>query len=207
MMIPAPAQPCVLPLFYLAPWPYYRYLLSGERVVIDTHEHYVRQSYRTRCEIMSPQGRLDLVIPVHGRRGGTVQDTRIDYSENWQQKHWRSLVNFYRTSAFFEFYETHFQSVYSRKVELLSEWNLELLDLSCKLLKQPVAYELSTSYMEPETGITDLRGYFNPHNREEWNRKEQVYFQVYQDKAGFKPGISIADILFNLGPQAIKFIK
>ena len=49
---------------YLAPIEYYAKLLAYDKVFIEQHDHYVKQTYRNRCTIAAPDGELVLSIPT-----------------------------------------------------------------------------------------------------------------------------------------------
>ncbi len=120
---------------YLGNLQYYSKLLSGE-AYIDLHEHYLKQSYRNRCDILSANGVLSLTVPVH-HTGGVATPTcqiRIDYSKRWQHRHWQAIVSSYRGSPYFAHYEEHFAPLYQRRFDLLSELNVTLQQTILQLL-------------------------------------------------------------------------
>ena len=49
---------------YLAPVEYYTKLLAYDKVFIEQHDHYMKQTYRNRCTIAAPDGELALSIPT-----------------------------------------------------------------------------------------------------------------------------------------------
>ena len=94
---------------------YFSCLLKADKISIDIHENYIKQSFRNRCEIYGANGKLSLIIPTV-RKGNTPQkDVRIDYGQNWQKIHWKSLESSYRSSPYFEFYEDKFIHLYEQK--------------------------------------------------------------------------------------------
>ncbi|MBK7667555.1 MAG: WbqC family protein [Sphingobacteriaceae bacterium] len=54
----------LLPTAYLPPINYFSLLLKNETVFIEEHEHFVKQTYRNRSEILSSNGLLSLSIPL-----------------------------------------------------------------------------------------------------------------------------------------------
>ncbi len=128
----------LLPTAYLGNLQYYSKLLSGE-ACIDLHEHYLKQSYRNRCDILSAGGVMSLTVPVYhtGGVGTPTREIRIDYSKRWQHRHWQAIVSAYRGSPYFAHYEEHFAPLYRQRFDLLAELNdtlqrtvLHLLDPS-----------------------------------------------------------------------------
>lgn len=49
---------------YLAPVEYYSKLLNYDKIFIEQHDHYMKQTYRNRCTIAGPEGELALSIPI-----------------------------------------------------------------------------------------------------------------------------------------------
>ena len=98
----------IFPLFYLPPVSYFSALKNHNfQFEIEKHEHFVKQTYRSRISIASPDGILDLMIPVvKGSKFHTsTKDVKISYDFKWQRLHWLGLQTCYRSSAYFEFYE------------------------------------------------------------------------------------------------------
>ena len=101
---------------YLPPIQYFSVLKKNKTVAIEHHEHFVKQTYRSRCHIYGANGMLKLSIPVmHSRERTIIKDIRISYNDNWQKLHWRSIESAYRCSPYFEYYESEFASYYSEK--------------------------------------------------------------------------------------------
>src|SRR5690606_3335495 len=101
----------IMPAFYLPPVSYFRTIhRSSLPIQLERHEHYPKQTYRTRACIYSANGKLDLIVPVQRGRGEhtKMSDVRISYEADWQRLHWMSLQTAYRSSAYFEYYEDDF---------------------------------------------------------------------------------------------------
>src|SRR5690606_26446770 len=133
----------IFPLFYLPPIEYFNKLTQTQgSILIERCEHFPKQTYRNRCSIQSPNGKLDLIIPViKGSKNHTVvKDVKISYDFDWQRLHWMSLQTSYRSSAYFEFYEDEIAPFYQRRWEYLFDYNLELFQLLLKLLKQDISW-------------------------------------------------------------------
>mgnify|MGYP006157977257 CR=1 FL=1 len=64
-------------------------LLQDPHLVLDFKEHFVKQSIRTRAEILSANGVIQLNVPIlHTAHKQTLEGLQIDYSKNWQAEHW-----------------------------------------------------------------------------------------------------------------------
>lgn len=202
----------VLSLNYLGNIQYFSKVCGGD-CVIDTHEHYQKQSYRNRCDIMTANGVAPLVIQtVKGRNfdKNSMAETRIDYSKRWQHQHWQAIVSAYRNSPYFDFYAEAFEPFYTRRYDLLVDFNKELLETVMKLLGSTVELQFSDCYVESATGIEDWRNGISPKERlrvDDPEFKSIEYWQVFGDKHPFADNLSVIDLLFCEGTNALQIIK
>jgi len=200
----------ILPIAYLAPIQYYSKLNSYNTTIIEHHEHYIKQTYRSRCNIYSPNGLQTLSVPLIKRNHRqTVKEIKISYDYDWQKLHWRSLESAYRRSPFFEYYEDDFLPFYlNKKFEYLIDWNEELQQLMLTLLKIKTNYNFTENYKATYENADDYRTILSPKepiaNDEHYTIKP--YHQVFQTKLGFIENLSIVDVLFNEGSRAKEFI-
>jgi hypothetical protein len=69
--------------------------------------------------------------------------------------------------------------------------------------------DFSNEYeINPENAI-DLRTSFSPKNKnpETELSKPIAYWQVFEDKYGKTPNLSIIDLLFNVGPESLAILR
>lgn len=197
----------LLPAFYLPPVSYFQVIQqSDQSLLMERFEHYPKQTYRTRAKIATANGILDLIVPIiHGRKDHVpMKDIRINYDFNWQRLHWLSIQTAYRSSAYFEFYEDDFVRFYEQKHDFLFDFNLEQLQLILKCLKINRSLELTAAYtsrIEP----VDYRDAIHP-KKSILAQEPKRYYQVFEDKHGFLPDLSIVDLLFNQGPQSRNYL-
>lgn len=212
----------VLTTAYFPPVEYFFAIARSGRVLIEQHEHYQKQSWRSRCRILSAGGPEDLSIPIvkEERRSRPVRDIRIDYGEPWLQHHLRAFEAAYHSSAFFDYYADDLFPVLLRKPEFLFDLNMALLEKLLDLLDLHVPVSLTESYVrDPEN---DFRARIQPKYKGEsllaeygW---EQAYYQVFvnQDpgaclsrldrESRFIPNLTILDLLSAEGPDACRFL-
>jgi hypothetical protein len=191
------------PLFYLPPVSYFSALKAVNfEFEIEKWEHFPKQTFRNRATVASPNGPLNLFIPViKGSKYHTkIKDVRISYDFKWQRLHWMSLQTCYRNSAYFEYYEDEIASFYHKQTKYLFDYNLELLQWLFKLLKQQRDLKFTEEYIKELPAAVDYRdaGRF----KTEINQNLRPYFQVFDDRNGFLPNMSFVDLLFSQGPQA-----
>jgi hypothetical protein len=197
----------VIPMFYLPPVEYFAQLNAyNPDFVIETHEHFPKQTYRNRANIYSPDGILTLVVPVvKGAKAHTsVKDVKISYGFNWQRLHWLSLQGCYRRSAYFEYYEDDFAPFYEMKETWLFDYNEKMLAILLKQLKIKAILNFTESYEADYPELTDLR--LSIHPKKEASLQQKPYFQVFEERHGFMRNMSIVDLLFNQGPQSLNYL-
>ncbi len=203
-------QTLLLPCLYFAPIQYYSKLASGHDCLIELHEHFPKQTYRTRTEICDSNGRMKLIIPLkkHPERTPT-KDIRISYDAPWQDLHWKTLESAYRSSPYFEHYEDEFSGFYKGpQFEFLAEYNLAIQEVVLRLIKLKPVIHFTASYEKTPPATTDMRGLISPKTPFVTDTLFHIkpYPQVFEPKYGFLPNLSIADLLFNEGPHAVDYL-
>ena len=139
---------------YLAPIEYYTKLLAYDKVFIEQHDHYVKQTYRNRCTIAAPDGELALSIPTvkPDTPKCPLRDIRISDHGNWRHLHWNALSSAYNHTPFFEYYKDDFRPFYEKKYEFLVDFNEDLCHLVCSLIDiQPDMKKTRSSRRNPIT--------------------------------------------------------
>lgn len=198
----------ILPALYLPPVSYFHTIQEDNiPILLDKHEHFVKQSYRSRTRLATANGILDLFIPIaHSRKVQVpMKDIRISYDHNWQRLHWLSMQTAYRSSAYFEYYENDFVRFYENKFEFLYDFHVEQLTLILKCIKVSREIQQSESYSVATPEMTDYRLAIHPKKASVYP-KQKPYNQVFQELTGFIPDMSIIDLLFNQGPQSKFFL-
>jgi len=193
---------------YLAPIEYYFHLINCGNVTIDTYENYVKQTYRNRCCILSPNGIQNLTIPlVKAKKRNLTKNMVIAYDDNWRKIHWKSLESAYRSSPYFEYYEDDFYPFYHEKeYKYLVDFNDDLQKKIIELLSLETNITKSDSYIENVAPENDFRNSISPKNTSSLNFIS--YIQVFGgERNGFNPNLSILDLLFNEGPNAVNYMK
>lgn len=197
----------VLQSAYFAPVGYYAKIYAHDKILVEQHDHYVKQTYRNRCRIQTESGVMDLSIPVEKHTDKTkIRDICISYGQEWRRLHMRAMETSYNSTPFFEYYKDDIQTIYEKKEKYLFDFNMRLLEFTLDALG--IKREISTtdSYFEGETGIEDAREQFHP-KKENTDTGSKPYYQMFADKFGFTDGLSIVDLLFNLGPESVLYLK
>jgi len=192
----------IFPVAYLPPINHFIAMLAHEEFKWDTHEFYHKQFYYNRCNIYGPNGTQTLTIPVHKRFEKTpLKDITIVDETPWQKIHWRSYEAAYRRSPYFEYYEGELYSLYwEYKAEYLLDWNIKLLEIVFKLMETNLKLSFTDEYFKSYENLADYRNLASP--QEAVITKEIKYQQVFEERNGFIPNLSIIDLLFSEGPHA-----
>lgn len=188
---------------YFPPADYFSLVARSGRVLIEREENYHKQTYRNRCIIMTSGGPLPLVVPV--LRGSfhktAIRDLRIDNSRRWRDMHLRSITSAYASAPYFEFYFDLISGVISKPHVYLLDLNKEAFDAMCGAAGLTVQSGY-TDHFKPEGNRgSDYRYTIAPKEPAGVPGYASVpYTQVFSERYGFIPGLSIIDILLNNGP-------
>lgn len=202
-------KPVLLSIAYLPPISWMAVALQSGSIVLEIHETYPKQTFRNRCNIATASGILSLTIPVKRVNGNHTKtcEIQIDNSKNWQLLHWRSIITAYNKSPYFLYYRDSFEPIFLKQYELLVDFNRELLNVILNALKIKNIEILSTTEYEMKPDFQDLRNSFHPkypHRDVTYNLTR--YMQAFEEFHGFLPDLSIIDLLFNLGPDALPYL-
>lgn len=206
-----PQKTAFLSTAYLPPVQYISKFLLYEDVFIEAHENYQNQSYRNRAVISGPNGLQKLSIPIKktGKDKIPIQEVAIDYKDDWQTLHWRSIENAYKSSPFFEFYAHAFRPFFEKRFDYLFDFNRQLLETV--LRETEIEVNLSfTEQFEKELRGDDYRFGIHPKRGKQMPDpffRPKSYVQVFSDRFDFFPNLSILDLLFNKGPETALFLR
>lgn len=194
---------------FFAPVQWYQKLNRYGMCLIERHDHYIKQTYRNRCTIATTQGVQALSIPIEGYEGlkCEMKDIRISDHGNWRHLHWNALLSAYGESPFFEYYEDDIRPFFERRWEFLFDFNWEITLKMCELIDIRPTLLATDSYATATDGTCDYRDVIRPkHPQPDNGFVAKPYYQVYQGKHGFLPNLSILDLLFNEGNEAIFYL-
>ncbi len=191
---------------YLPPIEYFSYIIKAEEVFIEREENYLKQSYRNRCYILSADGLQLLTIPVYkGSFHKTpVKEIRIDYSKRWQQIHLRALSSSYKSSPYFIYYYEIIEKIIQSNYEFLLDLNMHILKAILKMMKIEILLSYTSDFQPTDISNNDLRYKISPKKKSYYQPKK--YIQVFDYGEGFAADLSIMDLVFNMGPEAYKYL-
>lgn len=201
-------RPCILlSTAYFAPIRYFSKLATYPEIYIEQHENFIKQTYRNRTVILGANGPVSLIVPVEKGRAQKIKikDLRISYDEEWQRNHWRTIFSAYNSSPFFEYYADDIEMFFRKKHVFLFDFNRQITETILEILEITVNINLTKDFeqipencqnfrqqISPKAHLIDLDPHF----------AAQQYTQVFSEKFGFTPDLSILDLLFCEGPSA-----
>lgn len=200
---------CLIEAHFLPSLEYFCALQRFETIIIEKHEHLIKQSYRNRCYILTSQGRERLTIPlIATHQEIRITDVQVDYSRRWQTNFLRTLDSTYANSPYYEHYVADLKKEIRIGYKYLYELNVHLLSMCLQWLKWDHTISESVSYEKnPPLEIKDLRSLIS-HKKDYSMRKfydPQPYQQVFG--SNFVPNLSLIDLMFCEGPHSRALVK
>lgn len=191
---------------YLPPVQWFSKLLRYDKVYVEQYENYQKQTYRNRCVIAGPNGAISLTVPIE--KPDTLKcltkDIRISDHGNWRHLHWNALESAYNQTPYFEYLKDDLRPFYEKSFRYLMDFNEELVAVICALIDIEPHIERTTDYIAMREDA-DFRDSIYP--KKNWQEDKDFtpvpYYQVFQQKYGFLPNLSIVDLLFNMGPESV----
>jgi len=192
---------------------FFSLLYNAEHFILDIHENYHKGSFRNRCEIMSSQGRKTLSVPLNSGKNNqlNIREVEINNEENWAVNHLRSIEACYGKSPYFEYYFHYCRSILEQSHQNLFELNLKFIKTFAEILGLKEKIEYSEEFLFNAIEDIDLkRDFISPKKKEQQRLSETFHFeaydQVFSDKQEFAPNLSILDLIFCQGPEAVLYL-
>lgn len=195
------AATLVLPPAYCGGIGRYALMMRYGRTVVDTSGQYDKRcKVPHRCSIADTRGSLQLTVPIakperhHGTRWA---DIRISLHGRWWDVHRTAMASAYGRTPFYEFISDRFEALW--RGFSVDGCNLSLMDLDAAI-EAEICRQLGLAAPEytvcpPSDGCRVSLG-------EADSLTVAPYWQVRRSELGFIPGMSVLDLLFNLGPEA-----
>ena len=183
-------------------------IASFEVITLDGHSHYIKQTYRNRCNLLTPQGVKPLTIPVHYRNHMPLEEVRVDYQQNWVKIHLGMLQSAYGKSPFFDYYFPEIQALLESRHSFLFDLAFESLTSCLNWLQIDRQLRVADSFTKSvSNGIIDARDAIHPKKSDRLSDFYEPipYFQNFG--SNFVKNLSVLDCLMNCGPECIEIIK
>lgn len=194
----------MIDLHYFGAINWYLKCIDSTDVVFSPYKNYQRGLKLNRMRLMGANGPLLLTVPLEGGRDqyGHLKDLQISYAEPWQRIHWRGIHDNYRKAPWFEDYAPGLESLYRKQEKFLLDLNLKTTEWVLQRLKWKLVIlavtEEEAKNQPQQTGAA-------PEDEQQPNWP--VYQQVFAERHGFVPNLSILDLLLCEGPMATAYLK
>lgn len=219
----------ILQPMYL-PWIGYFGLIDlADTFVFYDDVQFVERSWQRRNKIKMPNNWSWLSVPIIKRFGQKINEVRINNTLDWRSNHWKSIKHAYNRAKFFDDYADQFEEVYRKEWQYLADLNIYLIKMISSIMDLNSKFILS-SQLDAKGSKTDrlinilknidadeyisglaAKAYIDSSRFKEvginlywYEFKHPLYQQLYGE---FVPYLSIIDLLFNTGNDAIKYIR
>lgn len=191
---------------YFSPISQYSEIVNAGEIVFEMDDNFQKQGYRNRCYIYNSSGKQLLSIPVKhltkDKRKKT-KDTLVENDFPWQDQHLKSIQIAYRSSPFFEFYEADLAHIFEKKYKFLQDVNIDTFLFVADALQLETSFSKTKEY-QVEIVEKDFRLLAEIKHQPE--KVVGKYVQMFDDKHGFIPNLSILDLLFMQGPNTESYL-
>ena len=189
----------IFPTSYFGNLSYYSALIQEVSIIFEAKEHFIKQTYRNRCEVLTGNGIQAISIPVIRKNGSktAIDEVEISNDTDWRKDHWKAIESAYSNSPYFDHYGLEVKElIYNQETNLL-KFNEQIHKRICTWLGIATDYKFSNEY----SSISESTYQFK--------EKELIkpYIQVFGDSNSFATNLSILDAIFCLGPMARKLIN
>ena len=195
----------ILPTSYFGSIAYFKELAQHPLIRIEAHEHFPKQTYRNRCDILGGDGILSLSIPIKKPNGSktATEDIILSDEENWRIRHWRAITSAYQSSAYFDYYSVEVKELLFNETHNLLKFNTAITQRIIDWLYLDTKIELTTEFhpiLENDFRLTLIQ-------KDEFQEKIKApYIQVFPGDENYQESLSILDAVFCEGPMARNLI-
>jgi len=191
---------------YFPPIAWLKQALSGEVILIEAKEHFIKQTWRNRCRIYGGNGPIDLVIPVDHRDRWRIpiDELKTSSATDWKSLHWKSIRSAYGKAPYFEYYADTLEACYRKDAPgLLLDFNEACLQSILKLMKSDIRIERTSTFSpynpaDPRLVCSEIDAVAG--------ENFPPYYQSFAERHGFLPNLSALDLLFHLGPESGEYL-
>lgn len=172
-----------------------RQMMLTNPVLLAFGETYQKNSLRNRCYLASGQGLQRLSVPLlKGKhQNQKIYRVKISYEEDWPAQHLKTIETNYHSAPFFLHFRDPVSRILASRPEYLVELNWNILLMLFGIFRWKPDIACSMEYSTPANLFKNQSVELRPYN------------QVFADRLGFLPDLSILDLLFCMGPE-LKFI-
>lgn len=213
------------------PWRgYFDFIRESDLFIIHDDLQYTKSDWRNRNKIKTPRGIEWISVPVHYHHTSQlIEETPVDYSTPWAQKMLNRIREAYRRAPYFEPYFSELSDLLNQPAVSISDLNLRLIKWVWRHLEIHTPIELSREYRPEGTKTARLIGILQKVkattylsgpaakaylDTELFERagirleyKQYNYPEYEQLYPPFEPAVSVVDLLFMKGKEAITYVE
>ncbi len=175
-------------------------IIKYDQLTWNLNSFYKKRTYRNRTFLYGPNGIIKLSIPVN-KIGKTENEKFMCNDQNWRLRHWKTILNCYSSSPFFDFYYSDIKKIFFTDYILLSHFNIFITENIISLLNFKLDFKKNfqtLNYLDNNEKLIKIK------NKND--KKFPEYHQVFNYKYGFIENLSILDLIFNIGPESNNYL-
>jgi hypothetical protein len=191
---------------YFSPIIQYVGIAKSSKIIFEAEDNFQKQTYRNRSYIYTSYGKHLLIVPVQHNKNTKLKtkDVKVDYKDSWQKLHLRTLITAYNSSPFFEFYIDDLLPIFEKQTTFLIDLNVKCHEFIMDALQLEIPTNKTTEYLK-EPNCLDLRELAIAKGTH--NFQLEKYYQIFEENHGFISNLSILDLLFMEGPNALNYLE
>lgn len=175
------------------------------KILYDSTSIYRKEWQLNRTYLPGSNGKICLSIPLVGGRGirMPLSEVKIDNGSSWKRDHFRTFSSVYGRSPYFLFYVDELELLYEKNFQTLLDWNVYCM--KWVLTKMNLSEFFEIHEMNESYNVDSYLNCLEKSSTKLSKSDEEMRFkykQLFEDRTGFLDGVSILDILFNLGPES-----
>ena len=215
------------------PWQGYFGLIDFvDEFVFLENVQFIKRSWQQRNKIRDKNKEIMLSIPVESKNKyhQKIYEVKLFEFEKTRKKHIQIIKSNYSKSKYFKIYFPNYEKIMNKNYSKLSDLNKSLIIHFCEELKIKTKITTDTAYNFKSKNINYLKDIclkkkgleyistlgsknylgdliFFPNSKIKiryFNFKDMEYVQSNNN---FLPKLSILDLLFNLGPDSLKYLR
>ena len=186
----------------------YAAAIKSGTLLIDLNERCLplRHSHH-RYRIDGPNGVQTLTVPLVGSTNNMMtpmKDVLISEHGDWRRLHWGALFSAYGRSPYFDYAADDLSRVIHGSQRYLHEFNRQLHEVIVEFMDLPITTSYLSLDVKPDADAVDLRGRIGMKKPDTLAIANVPYSQMWMpSRQGFEPGLSILDLMMNMGREGI----
>ena len=191
---------------YFSPLIQYVAIVKSKEIVFEVEDNFQKQTYRNRCYIYTADGKHSLNVPIQHSKGikQKTKDIKIDYKDDWHKIHLKTLETAYSSSPFFEFYIDDLRPILEKRSTYLLDLNLKCHEFAMDALQLKIPTSKTIDFNE-KVNYLDARNLAIAKPEKMFHLEK--YYQVFNANHNFISNLSILDLLFMEGPNALNYLE